>query len=148
MPKRHPPETRAAAVAAVALGEQPAAVAKRFGISQGRLHEWCQVDGPSLSDLPEVSGTAYARTRERMAELIYDCLVDTFSAVRLQLQAVAREEWLAEQKAGDVAALLDKEFDGAIRLLAGFKPRDGDEPDDAIDGSVVDTAPGSADDRP
>lgn len=125
-------------MAAVAAGQQPAAVARKFGISQGRLHEWCQIDGPSLSDLPELSGTAYTRTRVRMAELIYDSLIDLFGSVRLQLQAVAREEWLAKQSAGELAALLDKEFDGAIRLLAGFKPREQpDDADDAIDGEAA-----------
>lgn len=130
-------------MAAVAAGEQPAAVARRFGISQGRLSEWVKVDGPNFGDLPEVSGTAYARTRVRMAELIYDSLTDLLMSIRSQLQAVAREEWLTKQTAGDVAALLDKEFDGAIRLLAGFRPperRDGEDDD------VVDAAARPADD--
>jgi hypothetical protein len=143
VPKRHPPEVRAAAIAAVSLGEQPSAVAKRFGISQGRLSEWCKVDAPSFSDLPEVSGTAYARTRIRMAELIYDSLIDAFGAIRLQLQAAAREEWLTKQNAGDVASLLDKEFDGAIRLLAGFRPPERPTDDDD---SIVDAASRPTDD--
>lgn len=129
------------------MGEQRAAVAKRFGISQGRLHEWCQVDGPRLSDLPEVSGTQYARTRERMAELIYDCIGEIFTTVRDQLRAATDEEWLARQNAGDVATILDREIDGAIRLLAGLRPPEpGPEPD-AIDGpDIVDGTARPADD--
>ena len=139
MARRHSLETRAAAVAAVASGQQPSVVAERFGISRGRLHEWCQVDAPSLSDVPERSGTAYARTRMRMAELIYDSLIDIFGTVRLQLHAVGREEWVAEQKAGELASLLDRELDGAVRLLAGFRPRDDDrrDDDDIIDGDAA-----------
>lgn len=125
-------------MAAVAAGEMPAAVAKRFGISQGRLSEWCKVDAPRFSDLPELSGSAYARTRIRMAELIYDSLTDLLMSIRAQLQAAAREDWLAKQTAGDVASLLDKEFDGAIRLLAGFRPpeRRDDEDDDVVDAAA------------
>jgi hypothetical protein len=144
-------------VAAVAAGEQPAAVARRFGISQGRLHDWCRVDGPA-GNFPKLSGSAHDRTRERMAELIYDSLVDALSTIRLQLQAVAREEWLAKQSAAELAALLDKEFDGTIRLLAGFRPAEPVEPEqpDAIDGEYVergrDLSPrlgdGERDDRP
>jgi hypothetical protein len=133
VPKRHAPEIRAAAVAAVATGEQAAAVAKRFGISQGRLHEWCKVDGPDYSAIPEVSGSQYARTRERMAELIYDCIGDIFTTVRDQLRSASREEWVARQNAGDVAAILDREIDGAIRLLAGFRPVERPDDLDALD---------------
>lgn len=139
MPKRHPPEMKAAAIAAVATGEQPAVVAKRFGISQGLLHGWCEKELPPV-ELSEVSRSTYARerTRELIAATIYDAVIDTFSAIRAQLQAASREEWLAEQKAGDVATLLDKEFDGAIRLLAGFRPASEPDDGDVIDGDSAD----------
>ena len=129
MPKRHPPEVRAAAVAAVVAGEQPAAVAKRYGISRGLLRGWCAQDLPQ-PEFSDRSRTDHARTRERMAELIYDCLVDIFGTLRDQLRAATDEAWLAQQSAGDVAALLDKEIDGAIRLLAGFRPAETDDVDE------------------
>ncbi len=134
--RRHAPETRAAAVAAVATGERPSDVAKRFGISQGILHGWCEKDLPPV-DLSEISRSdlARARSRERIAELIYDCTASILTAIQLQLQGVSREEWLAKQNAGDLAALLDKELDGAIRLLAGF--RTSETEDDIIDGEPV-----------
>lgn len=80
-----------------------------------------------------------------MGELIYDTLFDLLSTVRVQLQAAAREEWLAKQTAGDVAALLGTEFDRAIRLLAGLRPAEPEQP--AIgDGDVVDAPARAADD--
>lgn len=138
MPKRHPPETRAAAVAAVATGEQPAAVAKRFGISQGLLHGWCEHDLPPV-ELSEVSRSdlARARSREQMAELIYDTIGDILTGIRDQLREATRAEWVARQNAADVAALLDKEIDGAIRLLSGFRPAE-PGPDEPIDGTPAD----------
>ena len=147
MPKRHPPEVKAAAIAAVASGERPADVAKRFGISQGLLHGWCERELPPV-ELSEVSRSVYARerTRELIAATIYDSILDTLTAIRSQLQAASREEWLAEQKAGDVAALLDREFDGAIRLLAGFRPAEPDAQQHAIDGATVDATSRAADD--
>lgn len=136
MAKRHSPETRAAAVAAVAMGERPSEVSKRFGISQGLLHGWCKEDLPPV-DLAEISRSdlARARSRERIAELIYDCTASILSTIQVQLQGVSREEWLAKQNAGDLAALLDKELDGAIRLLAGF--RTSEDENDIIDGESV-----------
>ena len=138
MPKRHSPELRAAAVAAVATGEQTAAVAKRFGISQGLLHGWCQQDLPPV-ELSEVSRSdlARARSREQMAALIYDTIFDTLSTVRDQLREAAREEWVARQNADQLASLLDREIDGAIRLLSGFRPAEQPDSsdDDAVDAS-------------
>jgi hypothetical protein len=147
VPKRHPPEVRAAAVAAVATGEQPSAVAKRFGISQGLLHGWCEQDLPPV-DLTEVSRSdlARTRTRERMAGLIYDCIGDILGTVRNQLRAASDEEWLARQDAGDVAAILDREIDGAIRLLAGFRPPERDPEHDALDDAFVDATSRPTDD--
>lgn len=145
MPRRHPPEVRAAAVAAVATGEQPAAVAKRHGISQGLLHGWCDQDLPPV-DVSEISRSdlARARSREQMAELIYDTIGDLLTGIRDQLREATRAEWVARQDAADVAALLDKEIDGAIRLLAGFRPVD-PEPDALEDGAVVDAVARPAD---
>lgn len=114
-------------------------VAKRLGVSLSTVKGWWVEDRPVE---PEV-----ARTRERMAELIYDTLADILTAVRSQLRAATDEEWLSRQNAGDVAALLDGEVDSAIRLLSGFRPAEPEQP--AItDGAVVDAAAGAADDGP
>ena len=148
VPREHPPEIRAAAVAAVLAGEQQSVVAKRFGVSRGRLHDWVQ-----RASVPSASGTAIAtseaRTRERMAGLIYDTLVDTLTVIRDQLQIVSREDWVEKQSARDLAELVGKEFDGAIRLLAGFRPA---EPA-AVEADILelDAAPvgdAARDDRP
>lgn len=129
---------RAQAVAAVLKGEQPAKVAKRFGISQGLLHGWCEQDLPPI-DIVEVSRSdiARARTRQLIAETIYDCTIDFFAALRLQLQAAGRDAWLKEQNAADVATLMGTEIDGAIRLLAGFRANGDEQSDDTIDGEAA-----------
>lgn len=134
-------------MAAVATGEQPAAVAKRFGISQGLLHGWCEQDLPPV-DLSEVSRSdlARARTRERIAEEIYDTVLDFFTTLRNQLQAASREDWLKDQNAADVASLVGSEVDGVVRLLAGFRPAEPGAEPDAIDApGVVDGAARPAD---
>lgn len=122
----------------------PAAVAKRFGISQGLLHGWCEQDLPPVH-VSEVSRSdlARARTRERIAEIIYDSTVDFFTALRDQLQAASSKDWLKEQNAADLASLMGTEVDGVIRLLAGFRPA---EPEDDGDSVIVDGTARPSDD--
>lgn len=127
----------------------PAAVAKRFGISQGLLHGWCEQDLPPV-DLAEVSRSdlARARTRERIAEEIYDTVLGFFSTLRDQLQAAGREDWLKDQNAADIASLVGSEIDGVVRLLAGFQPAEPGAEPDTIDGDVLEPARRSTDGSP
>jgi len=113
-------------------------VGKRLGISTSTVKSWWQEDRPVEP--------AVARTRERMAELIYDTLADILTAVRGQLLAATDEKWLADQNAGDVAAMLGTEVDSAIRLLSGFRPAADPEQPALEDDSVVDATAWPADD--
>lgn len=124
-------------MAAVAAGESIPSVAVRLNLSTGTLKGWWAEDRPVQP--------VDARTREQMAELIYDTIGDILRAVRNQLsQTILDDGWLAKQNAGDVAALLGSEVDSAIRLLSGFRPAESEQP--AItDVSAVHPAPGSAD---
>jgi hypothetical protein len=117
--KPHPPEIRRAVVAELLAGKGLNETCKKYGVAKASAKLWKAENSPVA---PET-----ARTREAMAILIYDTLTEVLSAIRVQLRAASREEWLKEQTAGDVAALLGTEFDRAIRLLAGFRPA---EPDD------------------
>mgnify|MGYP000007545423 CR=1 FL=1 len=136
--KPHDRNIRAQAVAAIVAGSSLPDAARRFGISLGTIKGWWAEDRPVQP--------ADARTREQMAALIYDTIGDILRAVRDQLSTTVRDEgWLAEQNAGDVAALLGAEVDSAIRLLSGFRPAEPEQ--QAIDaGDVVDAAARPADD--
>jgi hypothetical protein len=118
-------------VAAVAAGEQPSAVAKRFGISQGRLTEWCQRDLPELSG--SVGGTpgAYVRERERanLLDLVEDFVSESLTTLSAQARFARRDDWLKKQSAVGLAEYRGVELDRLIRLLAAFRPAD-DEPTD------------------
>ena len=114
--KPHSAELKAAAVAAVASGEQPASVARRFGVSQGRLKEWCDQLGP------RPSGTFYARTREELAELAYDAIAATLKSIAARAEVTGRKDWAERQDASQLAALAAAEWDRVIRMVAGFRP--------------------------
>jgi transposase-like protein len=93
--RAHPPELRAQVVGAKGSGESIAEVAVRFNVAKSTVERWWATDGPTQPD-------QRVRTREAMADLIYDTLADMLSAVRVQLQAASSKEWLAQQTAGDV----------------------------------------------
>jgi transposase-like protein len=111
----HPPEVRARVVAALEAGEGLSSVCKQYGVSKSSALHWKAENGVVQPD-------QRARTRERMADLIYDCLAEMLTTVRSQLQVTAREEWVAQQTAGELAQLVGVELDRAIRLLAGLRP--------------------------
>jgi transposase-like protein len=134
MARAHDPEVRAAAVAAVAVGEKPADVAKRFGISSGRLADWCK------QDLPERSGASGARAREDLGDLVSAFVVESLTTLTDQARFARERDWLAKQTASGLSEYRGVELDRLIRLLAAYRPVD-EQP--AIDGHAV-PANGSA----
>jgi transposase-like protein len=127
--KRHPPEVRAAAVAAVKIGDQPAAVARRFGISQGRLTEWCQRDLPELSGSPGGTPGAYVRERERteLLDLVEEFVSESLTTLSAQARLARDPAWFKKQSALGIAEYRGVELDRLIRILPAFRPAD-DEP--------------------
>jgi transposase-like protein len=141
VPKRHPPELRAQAIAAVASGEQPAAVAKRLGISQGLLHGWWKQHADDVG-LSEVSRNPGAHVRERehteLIDLVEQLVIESVKALSAQARVAGRDAWIERQSARGLADYRGVEFDRIIRLLAAFRPVDDEPSDDAIDGTAVD----------
>jgi hypothetical protein len=101
-------------VAEIVSGESIGQVAERWGLPKATVICWWREERPIEPD--------NARAREALAGLVYGALSDLLVSVRVQLQAFTREEWLAQQTAGEAAALLGTEIDRAVRLLAGFRP--------------------------
>jgi hypothetical protein len=83
---------------------------------------------PRPDEDPGQLRTSYARTRERMVQAVYDTAYDLLTAIRAQLATASSPEWLERQDAAGVAALLGTTTDRAIRLLAGFRAPDDDQP--------------------
>lgn len=137
--RRHSPETKAAAIAAVATGERPSEVARRFGISQGRLTEWC---AGKLPELPEgetrhnphmtpgqfAGPIAKARENEELVDLVRELAAESVKALTAQARYAARDDWLKEQSASGLAEYRGVEFDRLLRLLQAFQPADDGEP--------------------
>lgn len=123
----HSPRKRAAAVAELATGARPTDVARKYGVSLSQLRYWRQTAGV---------GTAYARTREALGDMVYDLVADNIETLRVQARLARSEDWFEKQSAADVAELVGTLSDRTIRLLAAFRPagpdtalNDGADPD-------------------
>jgi len=135
----HSPELRAQVVAAIIAGSTVAEAAQRFGLSKQTVSEWLQTD-----EIRTVR-TTRERTPEVLEAMIFDLVAEHITTIRAQLQATASAAYVQGQSAGDIAALLGTERDTLIRLLAGFRPVDAEQPE--LTGAA-DAAPGAADDDP
>jgi transposase-like protein len=122
---QHPAELRAEAVAAVLAGAAVADVARRFGISKGTLGNWLAAQEVGTVGTPR----AQAREPETLEDLIFDLIAEHLTALRAQLQAASRADWLAQQSAADLAELVGTEHDTLLRLLAGLRRRADPDPD-------------------
>jgi transposase-like protein len=161
VPKRHPPETRAAAVAAVATGGILSEVARRYGISKGRLSDWCASDIQSAADLdravPERSGTAggvvRGLQRRTIAGLAHELVCTSLETLTVQARVAGAVPWIEKQSARGLAEYRGVELDRLLRLLPAFSPDEETERDgDIVDLDVVDASArlgeGERDDRP
>jgi hypothetical protein len=144
MPKRHPPEIRAQAVAAVATGGVLSEVARQFGISKGRLSDWCTSDIPAAQDLdrnvPNRSGTSGGVVRDlqrrTIAGLAHELVCVSLETLTVQARVAGREPWIEKQSANGLAQYRGVELDRLIRLLPAFSPDE--EPErETIDGDIV-----------
>jgi transposase-like protein len=134
----HPPELRAAVVAAVLAGSSVATVARQYGLDRALVSRW------TTTGRHDATVATDQRARDvDLGELILGLIGEHITTLHAQLQATARPEWLAQQSAGDIAELVATERDTLIRLLAGLRPVSDPAPasDDALPGGA-DSGPG------
>jgi hypothetical protein len=134
------PEIKAAALADLAAGEQPAVVAKRYGLSRDMVNKWRQrvippiVSTPMSTDMSMSASSQQviryptieeyqARIHQRMLALL-EAKINASERLAEHIQA----DWLDKQSAGGFAELgdfLDRTAVGLLAILA----RSGDDPE-------------------
>lgn len=130
-----PDEVKAAALADLATGEQPADVAKRYKLNRQTVKAWKQrltedmqpVVQPDMQ--PAVRPVRSPAVEERyltLANLIEQSLRAKLIAVQRLAEHATNDEWLHKQTAADVAELfesLDRSATGILdRLAAAHRP--------------------------
>ncbi len=117
-----PDEIKAAALADLATGEQPAVVAQRYGLDRGLVKQWRRRLLPRLSPTGlAVSPLSHERPTYQMHQaMLADLVIQNLRAKLVATQRIAehamRPEWLARQTA-DVAALFEVLDRSAVDIL-------------------------------
>jgi transposase-like protein len=109
MMARASPELKAAALADLAAGEQPAVVAERYGLSRDVVKMWKQrhVTDPVTKTVtsPVTVQPKVIAQQIAIGELILDLLRAKLQASAAIAEAARNPAWLAEQPAAELAAL-------------------------------------------
>lgn len=113
--QRVTPEIRAAALADLHAGEQPAVVADRYGLDGATVRKWKQrLVTPTVTEhvTPDVTVSRapvarpqVARQQAEIGALVLDLLAAKFRASEAIAKAVTDEAWLKQQPASELAAL-------------------------------------------
>jgi transposase-like protein len=103
------PARRAAAIADLLAGEQPAVVAERYGINPVTVRSWAQRYASGRASVPQPVATpvqpAVERQKVAIGETILALLEAKLNASRALAEAVRDPAWLKKQSAADLAAL-------------------------------------------
>lgn len=142
------PEVRAAALADLAAGEQPAIVAARYGLNRNTVKSWAVRLGSILGTADAAAASAHAldapaapaapigsieARKQRIAELILDLLAAKLEGSRRLAAHLSDPAFLAGQSLADLIALSSYLDRSALTLgdrLAGPGESRGPEPGD------------------
>jgi transposase-like protein len=136
----HPPELRAQVLAAIIAGATINEASRRFDLDTGLVSRWASADAAVAA-----TRAAHARTPEALEAMLFDLVAEHVTTIRAQLQAAASSAYVQGQTAGDLAALLGAERDTLIRLLAGFRPVEQQQPGSTLTtAELAESSPSSA----
>lgn len=118
------PEIRAAALADLHAGEQPAIIAERYGIDRGVVKTWKQryvasrVTDPLAESARPVRSPAIEHAQLDIAALVMQNLRAKLTATqRIAEYAANNPVWLEKQTAADVGDLFERLDRSAIAIL-------------------------------
>ncbi len=136
-------DIKAAAIADLMAGDQPAIVAQRYGVNRNTVQQWKQrmspLLSPNMSTIVSPEATIIHRpTTEQRQVRISELIIEVLEA-RLEAQlAITRhvqtnDTWLAKQTAADLAALdghLHRTAVDVLDRLAGKRSASNEEGDE------------------
>lgn len=127
MGQRYSKEIKAAALADLATGEQPAVVAQRYGLNRDLVNKWKQRMSARASTPMSAQTSAPIRRpsvefeQQSLTELVMSNLRAKLIATQRIAEYATTPEWLNKQNAADVAGLfecLDRSAVGILDRLA------------------------------
>ena len=133
------PEVRAAALADLHNGDQPAVVAERYGLDAGKVRMWkTRYVAQSVADsvaqsVAVVHHPALALQQLELGELVMMNLRAKLIATQRIADYASSPAWLDKQNAADVAELFEVLDRSAIGILDRLAHRHADSGSDVID---------------
>jgi transposase-like protein len=122
--KAHPPELKAAVLAALLTGQAVDAVATAYKLPRQTVLEW-QRQARTVAEVVQTEKTA------GLGDLLADYLRESLTTLAVQARVFRDEAWLKRQPASDAAVLHGVSVDKAIRLLEALDAGQRSAPDDA-----------------
>ena len=116
--KTYDPQTKAAALAALATGDSLNGVARRMGIPKTTLIRWRDVAG-----VPRPDQTGLQKKQE-LGEQLFGYLQESITTLGFLVRFTRDESWLKKQSAADVAVLYGVLADKTVRILQGLQSTD------------------------
>jgi transposase len=102
-------DVKAAAIAALILGDSPTEVASRYDLPRGTVRNW-KPEAKKLAEVSRVSGG-------NIPDLVEGYVVSGIESLTAQAKQSADPEWLMKQSAKDLAALMDGMAERTFMLL-------------------------------
>lgn len=103
------PKIKAAAIADLQAGDQPAIVAERYGINNNTVKQWkSRYVTEVVTDVPDrvtVQKPALERQKTQLGEIILDLLAAKLEASKAIAEAARDPAWLRKQSATELATL-------------------------------------------
>ena len=95
---------RAAAIADLLAGEQPAAVAATYGLDPTIVRQWkTRYVTSDSADVPARTPPSVAAQKASMGELIIECLRSQLQAIHAVAEITTDPEWAKRQSAAELA---------------------------------------------
>jgi len=107
--KHHPPEVKAAAMAALLAGQGTAEVARAYKLPESTVSRW------------KAKARKEAGRSDDVGALLLDYLTENLETLRSQARTFRDEAWLKKQSAADAAVLHGVMTDKAVRLLEALE---------------------------
>jgi transposase-like protein len=117
----HPPEVKAAVMAALLAGQGISQVARQFHLAKTTVENWKCALGP------EKLVCTSTKTRDEIGAQIGELIVVNLKALRAQSEWVGQERFLEKQLASELATLYGIIADRTFQILAALRPRNESE---------------------
>lgn len=108
----YPPETKAAALAALLAGQSVSAVAREYQIPKGTVSNW-KTRRAGVSDVPD-AGTQKA---ESIGDLLVTLLEQNIRGLIAASAVMQDPEWVKRQEASELGVFLGITHDKVVRML-------------------------------